>query len=84
MITLMTLGDLIVLSIQLFATAMVVLFIGYMFHIIRDVIWCGFRLYPWYTKIAIILITLSIIIAIVLFMIFVWLGPENCHLILQI
>ena len=84
MITLMTLGDLIVLSIQLIATAVVVLFIGYACHIIRDVIWCGFRSYPWYKKIAIILITPPIVFAIVWFIAFIWLGPENCHLIMQI
>lgn len=82
MITLMNLGNLIVLSIQLLATAVVILFIGYICHVIRDVIWCGFRLYPWYKKIAIILITPPVIFAIVWFVVFIWLGPENCHLIM--
>lgn len=82
MITLMNLGNLIVLSIQLIASAVVILFIGYMYHIVRDVIWCGFRSYPWYKKIAIILITPPIVFAIVWLVAFVWLGPENCHLVL--
>lgn len=82
MITLMTLGNLVVLSIQLIATAAVILIIGYMYHIVRDVIWCGFRSYPWYKKIIIILIAPPIVFAIVWFIAFVWLGPENCHLVL--
>ena len=82
MITLITLENLIILAIQMVAIAVVILFIGYIWSIFKNEIWYNFRLYPWYKKIAIIMITPPVIFVIGWFALFILLGPEKCDLIM--
>jgi hypothetical protein len=82
MITLMNLENLIILSIQMVAIAIVILFTGYIWSVFKNEIWYNFRSYPLYKKIAIIMITPPIIFAIGWLTLFILLGPEKCDLIL--
>ena len=76
--------NLAVLIVQLLATAVIVMGVGYLWEVIRTEIWHSFRFYSWYKKVALILIIPPIVFIIGWFVLFVWLGPENCDLIMKL
>lgn len=74
--------NLLILFVQLVASAFVVLCIGYLWESFRELVIDNFRYLAWYKKIAVILIVPPILFAIGWFIMFIWLGPEHCDLIM--
>lgn len=74
--------NLAVLVVQLLASAVIVMAIGFLCDVIKNEIWYNFRYYPWYKKIALLLLIPPVVFILGWITLFIWLGPENCHLIM--